>query len=500
MKEIELVPNPSSLIEATRSIGYSIETSIADLLDNSITAQSKNIWISFESNINMPYISILDDGYGMNFEDLKRAMMYGSSDPVFTRSSKDLGRFGLGLKTASLSQCRELTVISKAQKNGQRGLKWDLDYLKSTGKWSVLELSSDEIDKKVNGTNFNELNSGTLVIWNNLDRLFEGNNSNAIEIMSKKLFETRQHLSLVFHRYIDGEGTNKVNIFMNNMIIESFDPFMGNKSTKMMDTERFLVKYINHESNLKEDYVMLTPYLLPYPSKFSAEEKRLYMENDGLKQGQGFYVYRNNRLIVWGTWFKMLKFDDTSKLARIKVDIPNTLDFIWSLDIKKSTAIPPHELKPAFKKIIDNITQRSKMKFTTRKSIETGSEYHHIWNQFKSNDGNEYRIDRSNPMILELLSRLDSKAKSNFEIILKNIENNIPLNSIFIDFSGDNYKFNRSEDYEEFYALAQKYLSMSKDENELNEAVQKLLKLDLFEGKESIIIDAKREIEICLEA
>lgn len=499
MKEIELVPNPSSLIEATRSIGYSLETSIADLLDNSVTAGAKNIWITFESDINSPYVSILDDGCGMNENNLRNAMMYGSSDPVFVRNKNDLGRFGLGLKTASMSQCRQLTVISKSINSEINGLIWDLDFLRKHGKWSVLELSKKDLEERILDARFYQLDSGTLIIWNTLDRLFEGSSEKSSEILSKKMTETRDHLSLVFHRYIEGDCVKQINIYMNNNLLQSIDPFMSNKSTKIMDPERFKVNYLDNNKNHKEDYVTITPYVLPYPDKFTLEEKKIYMEKDSLKLGQGFYVYRNHRLIIWGTWFKLLRLEDSYKLARVKVDIPNTLDFMWSLDIKKSTATPPHELKPVLKKIIEQITDRSTLKFTYRKKLEENKEYYHIWDKLKSNQGNEYKINREHPIYNDIIQNLSKKEKNSFEFLIKIIESKLPLNSIFIDFAGDNFKKDNVIIEDEYYEIAKKYLSICSSLIEIEEASNRLIKLDIFEGKKELIEKIKKEAIECLE-
>ena len=112
MKTISLPPRAHTLISATRHIGYSLESAIADLIDNSIAARARNVEIDFIDTTES-YIAILDDGFGMTDEELTSAMQYGSSDPSNNRSENDLGRYGLGLKTASMSQCKKMTVATK---------------------------------------------------------------------------------------------------------------------------------------------------------------------------------------------------------------------------------------------------------------------------------------------------------------------------------------------------------------------------------------------------
>ena len=138
MHIIEFPPYAPTLIESTRAIGYSLNAAIADIIDNSIAACSKTIDIFFFP-VGDAYIAILDDGVGMDSNDIDIAMQYGSKDPLDIRDKRDLGRFGLGLKTASLSQCRVLTVISK-KGNSIEARRWDIDYVSQTGQWSLIAL------------------------------------------------------------------------------------------------------------------------------------------------------------------------------------------------------------------------------------------------------------------------------------------------------------------------------------------------------------------------
>ena len=147
MKEISSPPAASALMESTRCIGYSFESAMADIIDNSISANAGNIWITSIPDED-PYVSILDDGEGLSSTELQEAMRYGS-DPGAERSSDDLGRFGLGMKMASLSQCRVLTVISKIG-NDFSSCRWDLDRVNETNQWTlqILEnLSSNQRPK-----------------------------------------------------------------------------------------------------------------------------------------------------------------------------------------------------------------------------------------------------------------------------------------------------------------------------------------------------------------
>jgi hypothetical protein len=137
-------PNPSSMIETFRAIGYSMEAAVADILDNSISAGAKNIWVDFEWKGSETWLSIRDDGAGMDGEQLVQAMRPGSKNPTESRDARDLGRFGLGLKTASFSQCRRLTVLSKTKQSQADYWTWNLDYVRETGEWNLIKMDPDQ--------------------------------------------------------------------------------------------------------------------------------------------------------------------------------------------------------------------------------------------------------------------------------------------------------------------------------------------------------------------
>lgn len=205
-EEIELLePNPASIIESLRSIGYTMETAIADLIDNSITANAKTI------NIDSPFegantkIFILDDGDGMSEEKLVEAMRLGSSSASQKRSPRDLGRFGLGLKTATFSQCKRLTVVTK-HKGNIAARCWDLDRIIKTNKWCLLKYAEDEYLKRLQ-----DMKSGTLIVWEKLDRIISEKDSKAENNFNNKKNILRRHLSLTFHRFIEN-GKLTINI------------------------------------------------------------------------------------------------------------------------------------------------------------------------------------------------------------------------------------------------------------------------------------------------
>lgn len=426
MKTINMPPFAPTLIESTRSIGYSLETAVADIIDNSITAQASVININFFP-LGDPYISILDNGHGMSSNELNIAMQYGSKNPNDLRSNDDLGRFGLGLKTASLAQCRTLSVVSI--KNGiVSGRRWSIDYVIKTGEWSLIILDHEDMMQL---PQYNELinnKQGTIVIWQDLDRIIQGN-IDFESLLGIKMDFVREHISLVFHRFLSGEqGVKKLSISINNNPIIPTDPFMSKKSQQLMDDEQIIIR---------GQSITVKPYILPHISKLNEDEKRDLGGKDGLRRKQGFYVYRNKRLLIWGTWFKLMRQGDLSKLARVQVDIPNSLDDLWTLDIKKSTAIPPEEVRKNLKKMVEKISEGSKRTWTFRGKKEIDNSEIKIWNRLKTrNGGILYAINKEHPIIHNLCTFNPETRKSIEQLILL-IEGNLPLNSLYIDLTND---------------------------------------------------------------
>lgn len=434
MNTIDMPPYAPTLIESTRAIGYSLEAAMADIIDNSIAAKADTVEVDFFP-IDDAYVSILDNGCGMDEEQINKAMQYGSQSPVEQRDALDLGRFGLGLKTASLSQCRTLTVVSKQGKS-VFGRCWDIDHVASTGAWSLIVLEKDDLDRIPNVDKLRKLESGTLVVWQNLDRLKMGE-VDFEKSMGRKMDDVRNHLELVYHRYLAGErGIKRLKILLNGAKLKAADPFLTKKSVQVMDDE------IIHVRGKK---IVVRPYILPHISKMDLEEKEALGGKEGLRRQQGFYVYRNKRLLIWGTWFRMMRQGDMSKLARVMVDIPNDLDDLWTLDIKKSHAIPPAEVRKSLQTIIERITNQSKRTWTFRGKKETSDKVEHVWSRIKTpKNGVIYEINRDHP-IIERIVEENPSAKAGLEMLLKQIERSIPLNQLYVDLNNDEKIENETE-------------------------------------------------------
>lgn len=257
MKEKLLTPFAPVLVESTRSIGYSFESALADILDNSVGNSSKNIWVNFSSE-DAPLLAVVDDGSGMSEIELESAMRYGSKSSLETRDPKDLGRFGLGLKMASMSQCRKLTVITKKDSEINAAC-WDLDFINEKGNWIIKKFDTKEIKKFHCIDELMRLKSGTIVIWELFDRM-SSSSVNKRKIFDEKIELARDHIALVFHRFIDpdviGQG---VSFFFNGVKVVGYDPFLvSNPATQPLPEE--IIK-INNEA------IKIKPYVLPGVSR-----------------------------------------------------------------------------------------------------------------------------------------------------------------------------------------------------------------------------------------
>ena len=473
MRDIELPPYAPMLIESTRAIGYSLEAAIADIVDNSISAQADKIEIQYWPSLS-PYIAILDNGWGMSEGMLTESMRYGCTDPTALRDKQDMGRYGLGMKTASLSQCRCLTVVSK--KDGKMNARrWDLDHIKKTGNWSLLALNDKEIADLPMAAALDSLQSGTLVLWQNLDKVFAGEIT-VDSAMTDKMSSVNQHLSLVFHRFLQGgDSLKKISIYMNGDAVIGFDPFFVSKSRQIMDEERIEIPQYN-------SIILVRPFVLPHPSKMSKLELEKYGGTEGLRRLQGFYIYRNKRLLIWGTWFRMTKMDEFSKLARVRIDIPNTLDELWTLDVKKSTAIPPEIVKTRLKQIIGQIVENSKRTYTFRGKRETRDGISHIWNVYETREGVRYELNPDHPLYEKLSEIIDDDAKKILDEYIYLVSANFPINRLHNDIFNEK-KIVKDSNEIEFDNIKEQlgfFLRAAETQKERSEIIEKLLVSEPF--------------------
>lgn len=431
----ESIPYAPALVESMRSLGYSFESAIADLLDNSISANASEIKINL-SIVQEPELLIIDNGFGMTESELEEAMRYGSQNPLEERNEADLGRFGLGLKSASLSQCRNLLVISKKE-NHIAAFSWDLDYIIQSKNWVMKGYEEEEILSWKVSQMLSDKKSGTIVIWKDFDRV-EVSTNNIFETLTKYLNNTIDHLALVFHRFIhDG-----LNIYVNNLRVDGRDPFLlTNKKTQFKREQSFVIN---------ESKITVKPYILPHISDMTQAEIKMVGGKDSLRTEQGFYIYRNRRLIIWGTWFRLEHKDELNKLARVMVDIPNSLDYMWSIDIKKSSANLPDIIKRNLYNCIAETTDNSKKVHTYRGRKEQ-SNIEYVWERVALRDGYQYKINRKLPVIGVLKNILSTEQMRMVENLLDTIEQSFPSSTLYVDVAKGEYTENISNSTKEVF-------------------------------------------------
>lgn len=411
MSELIVAPDVQ-LLNSMRSVGYSFEAALADIIDNSIAANARNVILDIDV-VDGRYVAILDDGDGMSPETAREALRFAGS--VRERSGSDLGRFGLGLKTASLSQGRCLTVLTK-RANEMTCLRWDIDHVETAGKWSLLVLEDTSSDFLPLAQLLAGQESGTLVVWEKLD-LLVGDSDDPGEFLKEKILDVSRALSLTFHRFL--EPPRPLRLELNGDSLKPIDPFL----TANPKTQRSATQVVQ----VADADVPVTAYTLPHHSGLTAEERSRPDLSDGMREAQGFYVYRNRRLISKGHWFGMARLSEISKQTRIQVDIPNSLDSLWQLDIKKSRAEPPQSFKVQLRRIIDPILEKGKRVHTFRGRKADQGEIAHIWTKQTAREGFFYEINLEHPYVRSVLSQLVSSDAEKVVLLLEAISQSFPI-------------------------------------------------------------------------
>ena len=433
-------PSAAYLMESIRDFGYTIETAIADLVDNSISAEASNIEINLDNDENQnPMLSIEDDGIGMNKVELLQAMKLCSKDRHQARSKNDLGRFGMGLKTASLSQCRQLTVETNMD-NKSTSMTWDLDDVLKRDDWKV---KNNIIETR---------KPGTKVIWKKIDRANLEIDTPSTNATIKNI---RDHLGLVFHRYIDTKNDEKKNIKLkfNGIDIDPFNPF----NEKNFAT----IKHEPFEHQYQDSTIRIQSYILPHKTKVNLEEWEKYEGKGGYTKNQGFYVYREGRLIINGTWFGLLKKTEYTKFCRVKIDITNEKDTDWKIDIKKSNASPPKEIREMLDNYLSKL-EKAGVKVYTRKPVSIYENNHlDLWKKMSKDSQTYYAINKNNPLIKKFINN----SKDNLDF-LKLIENTLPYQEIFRLMSdGKEMMITWEDNEDESIKLIKKYILDLKESN-----------------------------------
>jgi hypothetical protein len=398
------------MVKSLRGLGYRPATAIADLIDNSLSAGATIVQVEFLWHESNPRIRVTDNGRGMTSPELIEAMRFGR-DPTAPRSVDDLGRFGLGLKTASLSQARVLTVCSKSAGHETATYRWDIDHVEACDHWDLQNGAAPGSESFLEA--IVPVPAGTIVLWENTDSLLAGTDR-SIDALFEIAEAVSKHVGMVFHRFI---SDNRVMITVNGSGVRAWDPFMSQHPDCVVSAPEVLRELGgDHE-------IAVTGYVLPPRSRLSDDEYERAAGPGGWTAQEGFYVYRAERLVVAGGWLgigragKPWRLDGSFALARISVDISNAVDLDWGIDVRKSIASPPVAFQRSLRQLAEEIRRRSRSAFRAfqtaareKRITDEGAETP-IWVASRNGPVPQFRINRRHPAVKSVREAIGNGSK-----------------------------------------------------------------------------------------
>jgi hypothetical protein len=417
---IDFTPDALSLLESNRNLGYSIAEAISDLIDNSITAGATKISYHLNWNDGKPFFLLVDNGCGMSNYEAEFTSSFKLGSIKERNNFKDLGRFGMGMKTASLSQARVLSVFTKKENYNTLGLSLDLNFINEMGnKWLLKELERDEFQNHFDY--LDHIPSGTIIRWDDWDRA-----PNKIDEFVKQAININNYLAVCFHRFIE----NGISILYDDRPIQPCSPIPNGKAHVFSGPRKLKGNY----------HAKFTSYILQHPKFWDEDYENSRNFNsfklfDGFEKQQGIYIYRCDRLLTpKGGWPELTKHTNSSKLARIVIDIPNTSDELWSLEITKTNATIPLDLKNEIRELIDATKKDSSLEIgrsnkELREELNIDSAL--IWLNNKNNQFMcyTYSINIEHPVFQSLIE--DSKIKEKeLKVLLNMISSSLPISLI----------------------------------------------------------------------
>jgi hypothetical protein len=415
-------PRPAGTIESLRSLGYSTEAAVADLVDNSIAAEARHVNVVFTWDGQSSWVAVVDDGHGMTEAELVTAMTIAARGPGTPRTARDLGRFGMGLKTASFSQARQLIVVSASAGHQPATRVWDLDLVRRTGQWRLL-LGADAADRPLLESLWT--GQGTVVLWRHLHR-FDLPDVAVDDVTTQKHFydeirRVESHLAMVFGRFLNGQRALKLTV--NGNPVQAWDPFLQQRP--------FAQRLPVEEIPISGHSIRVAGYVLPHLRYLSDGEARQAAGPRGWLDQQGFYVYRRDRLILAGDWLGIRGFrkEDKYILARLAVDIPAELDSEWSIDVRKSAAIPPLAARPHLQRIGARAREAAAAVVTHRGRViarERGADFVYAWTVRRSNGQVTCRVNRKHPLVRQVL-RGGTDESADAAALMRLLEETVPV-------------------------------------------------------------------------
>lgn len=364
---LEVIPSARRMIQSLRDVGYDFKHAVADLIDNSIAAGATSIDIDMRFDGEDSFVRIADNGEGMNGTTITEAMRFGTEREY---EADELGKFGLGLKTASLSQCTRVTVASRTDRTSDHieSRQWDLAHVIKSNRWEILDVPAsdrpDVLTEPLRDT------TGTVVLWESLDRVLGYKvpwGENARKGFLRLADDLDRHLGMVFHRFLSGDlrRRKKLRIALNGTPVEEWDPFARNEKATLRLPEKQLEIYGDDGPGL----VVWAPYILPRQDQFSSLNMfNRYAGPRKWNYQQGFYIYRADRLIQSGGWSYMRTADEHTKLARVALDFWPDLDSAFDLNVAKARVSLPSDLRAQLQPLVEQLVKQARNVYSTPSS------------------------------------------------------------------------------------------------------------------------------------
>lgn len=427
-------PDPAGTIASLSSLGYSVEAAIADLVDNSVAAQAQSVEVVCTWEGHESWIAVVDDGSGMAPSELLTAMTLATKGPGTVRGPQDLGRFGMGLKTASFSQARQLTVTSRTRGGEWATRTWDLATVQQSGEWRLLH-GSDAASESVLDRLRGQRPKGTIVLWRGLHR-FGVDSMTARDQVSQSQFygeasRIERHLGMVFARLLAGQRGLELSV--NGTPVQAWDPFLSrNLSVQRLPPE---------ELPVAGRLVRVEAFVLPHPKRLDEAALSAAAGPAGWLDQQGFYVFRRNRLILSGSWLNLpgLRRQEKHNLVRISVDVPAELDAEWSVDVRKSAVVPPIAVRDHLRRIGMAACRRAEETLRHRGRITArsrGADFVYAWNVTRENGQLTCRINRDHPLVRQVL-RGGADGGVDARALIRLLEETVPVAALRIMHQSD---------------------------------------------------------------
>ncbi|MGV3705095.1 MAG: ATP-binding protein [Arcticibacter sp.] len=480
-KTEDATPSPEHLIKSIAEQGYSLETSLADLIDNSISASANKIEILINPDQSPFTLFLADNGHGMSEERLKRCMQFPSSSLEAQRIDSDLGRFGLGLKTASFAQTRRFTVLSRSGSSEAYSARtWDVSYLKEKQKWKIIINSPEEIAQLLN--DYTELSSAylnhfadfwpsTIVVWQGLYKFEEyldlQDRSNSLKNQISET--TTEYLSLVFHRFMERE-IDPLFIRVNNALIKPFNPF----PTAISD-----VRLIESRQRVfKSDVIKLEGYVLPVRSiEESKEANNVWTtKSRGLMDMEGMYIYRSDRVILFGGWNGIIRKSPRLQLARLKVEVGNKVDNLLHLNVAKSQITIPYDLRFGFLKYISELKGEAEKEYFNRGirkiSSKEADTIAQLFQRIASNKGTLLEVNSEFPLVKVLESKIDAESRKILKVLIRMINTTVnKIRHVHDDYSYVDNGLSSSGDADALQATISQLLTSGTSKQNIKETI-----------------------------